>query len=98
MLHLALLGLSDEEIAAAHSVTVSAIKWRWMAIYARVQKIDSGFFPEAASDLGEGKRAAKKRHILLRYVHDHLEEVRPVNPPRQKITINLLRRLSTAGS
>jgi hypothetical protein len=44
-----------------------------------VAEVDADLLP---STLEEGTCGAKKRGTLLRYLQDHLEELRPVRAPR----------------
>lgn len=56
------------------------MKKRWNAIYDRVATKDAELLPNALDD-NRLKRGAQKRHILLRYLRHHPEELHP-NVPR----------------
>ncbi len=78
----ALMGATDEEIAPLLEVTPSALKKRWLGIFARVAEVDPGLLPDAAPG---GGRGAEKRTTLLRYLRDHREELRPIqSSPERK--------------
>ena len=79
MLCQAIRGIPDEEIANALCITVPAVKKRWISIYDRVSEACSDLLPPTP----EGSRGAEKRRVLIQYLHDHQEELRPVQaPPR----------------
>jgi hypothetical protein len=73
LLWAAILGLSDRAAADRLCVGPDAIKKRWDSIYDRVQEVDSELLPASIS----GTRGAEKRRLLLAYILDHLEELRP---------------------
>lgn len=81
LLRLALDGLSDVSIAEEEGVTSAAIKKRWDAIFDRVQQHDEDLLPDAAHS---DQRGPEKRTQLLRYLHQHREELRPYLPPARK--------------
>lgn len=76
LLQLALEGLSDEEIVQAESIGIGrdGVKTRWRAIYARVAAVAPTLLPAGR----EGVRGAEKRRLLLGYLRDHMEELRPL--------------------
>jgi hypothetical protein len=76
------VGATDEELADKLGISSFAVKTVWREIYDR----SSSFFPECNSaHFGrEGTaehRGKQKRHLLLAYLRDHPEEMRPI---RQK--------------
>ena len=73
VLQLALSGAPDEEIANNLGVGQPAIAKRWLRIYDRVGRRLPNLLPATPG----GKRGAEKRRLLLRYLQDHLEELRP---------------------
>jgi hypothetical protein len=82
LLTVALAGATDEELADKLGISNFAVKKVWREIYDR----SSSFFPECNSaHFGrEGTaehRGKQKRHLLLAYLRDHPEEMRPI---RQK--------------
>jgi hypothetical protein len=79
MLLLALEHAADERIAEALDLTVGAVKRRWLAIYRRVEDVLPGLLPGSNDEVSA--RGPEKRRILLRYLVDHLEELRPINRP-----------------
>ena len=73
VLQMALNGVPDEEIANALGVGEAAIAKRWLKIYERVAQMLPNLLPTTPG----GKRGTEKRRLLLRYLQDHLEEIRP---------------------
>jgi hypothetical protein len=73
----ALQGRNDDEIARLVHVGIEAIKKRWDAIYARVEQN----LPSLLPPRGEGRRGLEKRGLLLAYLRDHPEELRPCIVP-----------------
>lgn len=71
----ALLGATDEEIAASFGLSLSAIKKRWTTIYERVQRSDPNLLPVSAHEGVEHTRGAEKRRHLLNYLRQHPEEL-----------------------
>lgn len=77
LLRVAILGLNDDEAAEHLSISRDAIKMRWRKIYDRTQDVDPSLIPQG----GDGTRGAEKRRLLLAYLRDHLEELRPYSVP-----------------
>jgi DNA-binding CsgD family transcriptional regulator len=77
ILHCALDGQTDEQMAAHLDISLSAVQKRWMAVYDRVDKRS----PELLYHEGMEKpiRGAEKRRHLLNYLRVHPEELRPIN-------------------
>ena len=70
----ALEGMTDEEIAAALFLSVSAVKKRWSAIYDSVStKGQMAGLPAC-----DGKRGTERRRLLLDYLRWHPEELNPI--------------------
>jgi hypothetical protein len=68
---------TDQELAAALSVSMPTIKKMWLSIYRRAAGL-----PELTPDGGEpghepARRGKEKRRRLLAYLRDHPEELRP---------------------
>jgi hypothetical protein len=76
LLWLALLGIPDFRAAGELFITPDAVKKRWDSIYARVQDSAPEILPEGRDD-DKPVRGTAKRDILLRYLREHLEEIRP---------------------
>ena len=72
----ALTGVTDEQLAETHGISLSAIKKRWISIHRRVQDAKPDLTSTDAPASGRGK---EKRRRLLAYVRDHPEELRPVS-------------------
>ena len=81
VLQRALMGMTDDEIAASLGLGLATVKKRWVAAYDRV----SGRMPELLPEMGLGnthlerKRGHEKRRHLLIYLSHHPEELRPVD-------------------
>ena len=73
VLQMALSGMQDEEIANALGVGQAAVAKRWLKLYDRVSQRLPNLLPATPG----GKRGTEKRRLLLRYLQDHLEELRP---------------------
>jgi hypothetical protein len=54
------------------------VKKRWHAIYERVADIDSELLPSVHQELETVSRGAERRLLLLAYLRQHLEELRPI--------------------
>ena len=76
LLEAALDGATDQELAAKLHLTLTAVKRRWLVLFNRIAESHPALFVE-----GEGfesqARGKQKRHHLLSYVREHLEEIRP---------------------
>lgn len=70
----ALSGQTNAELAASLGVTLSAVKARWRSAFARIEEV----MPDLAGDTDEREgRGAQKRHRVLTYIRNHIEELRP---------------------
>lgn len=75
LLAAALEGLTDEELSSRLSLSESAIKKRWSAVYEAVE----GKIPGLSATPRDGaKRGAERRRHLLNYLREHPEEFRPL--------------------
>jgi hypothetical protein len=67
-------GATDLELVSEIGVTLSAVKARWRATFARIAET----IPELIPDLDDHEgRGMQKRHRVLDYVRNHPEELRP---------------------
>lgn len=71
----ALLGQSDRELQAALGVSEDAVKQAWKSIMQRAAQVQPERFSREPST-GEG-RGQSRRHMLLAYLRQHMEELRP---------------------
>ena len=78
LLLVALNGATDVELAAQMNITLAAVKARWRSAYARIAEVRPDLVAEDA-DNGDG-RGGQKRHRVLTYVRNHMEELRPYDP------------------
>jgi len=80
----ALSGLTDEELSNELGVSHSAVKKTWCAVYDRAAAALPDEFLDKADDKPETKRGKQKKQRLLAYLRRHMEELRPVLPPRNR--------------
>ena len=76
LLIFALTGITDEELAEALGVSLSAVKKRWVSIHRRFEDRKPELISANVPASGRGK---EKRRRLLVYLRDHPEELRPVS-------------------
>jgi DNA-binding CsgD family transcriptional regulator len=79
-LRLALVGVTDEELAEALGITIFTVKKNWVSIYDRVAVCRPELVP-ADSQMGDSgqRRGKQKKQRLLAYLREHPEEFRPVS-------------------
>ena len=76
----ALDGGTDEELANQLAVSRSAVKKTWSFIYERVAARAPKLIPETTpGEKLNGERGKEKKHRLLAYLREHLQELRPVS-------------------
>ena len=78
LLESALLDLPDRDFARSHGLSDDGVKKRWRAIYDRVALVDPPL-------LESGVSGPNQRRLLLGYLRQHLEELRPYRRARRKI-------------
>jgi len=71
-----LKGGTDEEVAMELRISVPAVKKRWRSIFLSVEDLMPELFGGYAA-AADGKRGNQRRHLVLSYVRDHAEELRP---------------------
>jgi hypothetical protein len=82
LLQHALMGQTCEKVAASLCISPWTVKKRWQAIYDRVADVDSELLPAPiACGSHISSRGAERRRYLLNYLRQHLEELRPYEPP-----------------
>jgi DNA-binding CsgD family transcriptional regulator len=80
LLNHSLMGETSEELARSLSISTWTVKKRWQAIYQRVADVDRELLlPPVANSLHVTSRGAERRRRLLRYLRQHLEELRPLS-------------------
>ena len=85
LLQHALMGETCEQLAASLSISPWTVKERWHAIYDRVTDVDPELLPTPiAYGLHVSSRGRERRRLLLNYLRQHLEELRPYELPRQR--------------
>lgn len=77
LLSAALEGLTDQELAPHLNLKIQTVKKRWASVYARVAEVLPDLLPESDNHCGGQTRGPQKRHHLLAYLRNHLEELRP---------------------
>ena len=85
LLQHALMGKTCEMLATSLSVSPWTVKKRWQAIYDRVMDVDRELLPPpTAYGVRASSRGAERRRHLLNYLRQHLEELRPYEPPPER--------------
>jgi len=84
----ALRGPVDRQLADGMNVSLASVKKRWRTIYSRVEDKMPELFAGVDADT-DGKRGPQKRHLVLNYMREHPEELRPFAwvQPTRRITI-----------
>jgi hypothetical protein len=80
----ALRGPVDRQLADRMNLSLASVKKRWRSIFSKVEDRMPALFAGVLADR-EGKRGPQKRHLVLNYVREHPEELRPfaqVRKPR----------------
>ena len=91
LLQHALMGETCEDLAALLCISPWTVKKRWHAIYDRVTDVDSELLPPPISyGAHASSRGAERRRQLLNYLRQHLEELRPFEPPQTRRTGRIL--------
>lgn len=80
----ALRGLTDDQLADEIGISLTAVKKTWRRVYERASGALPHELPIAANVDLETKRGKEKKQYLLAYLRQHMEELRPVLPPRPK--------------
>ena len=73
----ALPGGTDEDVATAPGISLSAVKKTWRSIYDRVTDRSPGLIPDQAPEELTSERGKEKKQRLLAYLREHPEELRP---------------------
>lgn len=80
LLMAALNGTKDQELSRNLKVSLSFVKKTWCSIYNRVaEKLPEVKLDTAAES--SGQRGRRKRQLVLSYVREHPEEIRPIALP-----------------
>jgi hypothetical protein len=86
LLQHALMGETCQNLATSLSVSPWTVKKRWHAIYDRVADVDRELLPSSiAYSVDASCRGAERRRHLLNYLRQHLEELRPYEPPMRRM-------------
>jgi hypothetical protein len=77
LLHAALAGATDGELASKLAISISTVKKNWISIYKRASSFLPDVFRESSpADGGLAERGKEKRRYLLAYLREHPEELR----------------------
>jgi hypothetical protein len=80
MLSAAFKGRTDEDLSALLNISLTGVKKRWRSIYQRVAvTLPHVFDGQSAGQAWVLERGKERRRILLAYLRDHPEELRPVS-------------------
>ena len=80
LLAAAMRGSTDNALADALGVKLATVKKRWASVFDHVAKHECGVVPRSDGAVDRGTRGPQKRHLLLAYLRDHPEELRPHLP------------------
>ena len=69
-------GATDRTLAADLHLTLTAVKRRWRGIFDKVEDRAPRLFADMTSG-DDGKRGPQRRHLVVTYVRNHPEELRP---------------------
>ena len=76
----ALHSRSDEELAQDLNISLDTVRKRWRNIYQRISDHpEINLFSDQPLDTDNKTRGRGKRQLVLQYIQDHLEEIRPYN-------------------
>ena len=75
----ALDGETDAQLAHELGISISAVKKSWSLIYQRVAAVDPALIPDPHSEAESSDRGRTKKQRLLAYLHEHMEEIRPLS-------------------
>lgn len=86
VLHQALFGASDKEIAKGLGLSVWTVKKRWQDIYSQVEKKDPALLGPLSGEknLSGEEPSLQRRRFFLDYLRHHLEEIRPYDPSQPR--------------
>jgi DNA-binding CsgD family transcriptional regulator len=74
---------TDEELAEQLGVSLATVKKMWLSIYRRVAEQAPDSVPDfPRTEAGGSQRGKEKRRLILAYLRDHPEELRPVSQKR----------------
>ena len=69
---------TNSALARDLNVSLPTVKKMWLSIYGRVAASIPGWMAEDSRSSADSKRGKEKRRLLLAYLQDHPEELRPV--------------------
>jgi hypothetical protein len=70
-------GATDSELASALDLSLAAVKKRWRSVFDRTALKRPDLFPAEVERWISEMRGPQKRHIILAYIREHPEELRP---------------------
>ena len=77
LLSTALHGGTDEELAELLGISLSAVKKMWASVYLRIESRRPSNLKFERNKNVDGDRGREKKHKLLVYLREHMEELRP---------------------
>jgi DNA-binding CsgD family transcriptional regulator len=87
LLQHALMGETCEKLAASLCISPWTVKKCWHAIYDRVTDVDGELLPPLIAYGAHAlSRGMERRRHLLNYLRQHMEELRPYEPPRRRMS------------
>lgn len=71
---------TDQQLAEHLGVSLTTVKKMWLSIYRRVAEHDPDAIPGfPRTEMDSSQRGKEKRRLILAYLRDHPEELRPVS-------------------
>ena len=77
LLRVAINGGTDLQVAQMLNISLAAVKKRWRSVWAAIMRRRPDLVPASPGELLSGSRGRQKKHIILAYLRDHPEELRP---------------------
>jgi DNA-binding CsgD family transcriptional regulator len=74
----AIQGSTDAELAEELDISIAMVKKTWRTVYERVARRMPDLLPENPGSRASGKRGKERKQIVLAYLREHPEELRPV--------------------
>jgi len=77
LLRAALAGATDKELACTLDLKLPTLKKRWATVFHHISVQKPDLLPDPDNRWNSRVRGPQKRHVLLDYLRDHPEELRP---------------------
>ena len=87
LLDAALAGATDDELARQLKLKTPTVKKRWATVFHHVSEVKPDIFPSHVTLSDSRSRGPQKRHLLLDYLRQHPEELRPTVSGRRRLPL-----------